>query len=201
MLRDPSHPAENLANSITHDVSARYMDKVFSKGGYDIATDPLHNCILSLRDNKASGPTRGEVADIRLLGRGVNFYDVQIYKIAHIMGIHFRAGESVHAKRCGSVITCVLQGRSYYGWVKRFLKIRGDSAPGFASVRWFSRPVYPHNNFLVVRVGSDGSLVEQRFGSVVSITRIEPSRVIVESPLGPVMRDYYMMRDSGYDKF
>ena len=98
------------------------------------------------------------------------------------MGVHFRAGESLYNKRCGSVINCVLQGCSYYGWVKRFLGIRGSLSPGFASVRWFGTSAYPHNNFLVVRVGPDGSAVDRRFGSVISITQIEPSRVIVENP-------------------
>ncbi len=101
--------------------------------------------------------------------------------------------------RCGSVVTCTMSdGFSYYGRVERFLKIDGNKT-GFASVKWFSKPVYPHGTPLVVRVEDDGSDVEDEFGSVIRLTQIEPSRVIVEHPEQPG-GEFHVMRDSGYDK-
>ena len=78
----------------------------------------------------------------------------------------------------------------------RFLKIEDDDSPGYASVRWFSKPTYPHNVPLVVCVRDDGGEVDFMFTSIIPLTSIEPSRVIVEND-GDV---FYMMRDSGYDR-
>ena len=70
-------------------------------------------------------------------------------------------------------------GRSYYARVVRFLKIDEDDSPGFASVRWFSKPTYPHNSPLVVCVRDDGDEVDFEFTSIIPLTSIEPSRVMV----------------------
>ena len=88
-------------------------------------------------------------------------------------------------------------GRSYYARVVRFFKIDEDDSPGFASVRWFSKPTYPHNSPLVVCVRDDGDEVDFEFTSIIPLTSIEPSRVMVEDCGGD---EYYMMRDSGYDR-
>ena len=100
--------------------------------------------------------------------------------------------------RCGSVVTCVMDGQSYYGRVTRFLRVEGDGCPGYASIEWFSKPVYPASTPMVVRVNEDGSGVEAEYGRVIKITSIDPSRVIVEYD-STVPNTYYMMRDSGYD--
>lgn len=133
-----------------------------------------------------------------MLGCVADRWSVSAYRIAHIMGIHFRAGEWGCSPRCGSVITCKLEGVSYYGRVDTFLKIDGNPCPGFAVVTWFGKPVYPHGVPLVVHVDDDGSDVESQFGSVIHITQIDPSRVMVETGTGE--RDpVFVMRDSGYD--
>ena len=209
LVRDASHPEAHLANSVTKDVSARYMKLVVDRNHevYTVAKDPHHNCFLSQPDIRFDCPTRKEISDLRQLGVAADCLSMAAFKAAHIMGVHFSAGERVWGQRCGSVFTCVMKtrqvrARSYYGRVIRFLTVDGDdTCPGYASVKWFGRPVYPHDNFLVVRVGCDGSAVERTFGSVIRITQIQPSRVIVESPLGPVEKDFYMMRDSGYDTY
>ena len=62
---------------------------------------------------------------------------VHAFKIAHVMGVHFSAGEWGSFPRCGSVVTCVINRRSVYGRVSRFLRVEGDDCPGYAVVEWF----------------------------------------------------------------
>ena len=114
------------------------------------------------------------------------------------MGIQFRSGEWGKKPRCGSVITTVHAGaKSLYARVECFVKVRGELSPGYAIVKWFSEPRYPFVIPLVVSVKDDGSVLDDRLGSVVRITDIDPSRVMIDSD-----RDndcHFMMRDSGYD--
>ena len=130
---------------------------------------------------------------------GSRFYDafdLCVYNVAWIMGRHFRAGEWGAYPRCGSVITCVMNGRSLYARVMKFLKVEGDSCPGYASVEWFSEPTYV--NRLSPKVTLDGSLIEEELGSnIIPITQIDPSVVSVEPVCGT--DEYFMIRDSGYD--
>ena len=116
-----------------------------------------------------------------------------------ILGKQFRAGEwNNGSSRCGSVVTCVVNGRSLYARVVRFLKsdVSGDSYPGYASVRWFSEPTY--DNPLCPKVTLDGADIEREVGgNVLRITQIDPSQVAVERVGDGSF--YYMIRDSGYD--
>jgi len=110
-----------------------------------------------------------------------------------------KSGEWGNTPRCGSVITCVIRGRSLYARVKRFLKVDND-CPGYASVDWFSAPTYLFDDLipLGVCVTEDGSEVLREVGSsVIPITRIDPSPVIAERDLANGR--FLMMRDSGYD--
>jgi len=167
---------------------------------YDINTDYRHLCAISVsrRDRKFLGLTRNELGELRYLGCDADCLSISAYKIAYIMGVHFRAGEWNQRPFCGSVVTCTLEGHSYYARVVTFLKVDDDECPGYALVRWFSKPVYPFDVPLVVRVGGDGRAVGTEFGSVIRITQIEPSRVIVEPALQADI--FYMMRDAGYDR-
>ena len=169
------------------------------KEEYDIVRDPHHQCYLSLPDRKWR-PSREVIADLRMLGCVVDRSSVTAYKIAHVMGIHFRAGEWGCFPRCGSVFTCKLGGTSYYGRVTRFLQVDGcaGSSPEFAVVRWFGKPSYPHGVPLVVHVHDDGSDVDALFGSVIRLTQMDPSRVMVEHS-NDMGEGFYVMRDSGYD--
>ena len=87
--------------------------------------------------------TRNEIADLRMCGCVLDCLSVTSYHIARIMGVHFRTGKWGTGKsRCGSVITTVIEGRSLYARVHRFLMVEGDECPGYASVSWFSEPHY-----------------------------------------------------------
>ena len=143
-------------------------------------------------------PTPQQLADLRLLGCDVGCLSITAYHIAHIMGIHFRCNEwDTSAKRCGSVITCVVGGRSLYARVHAFVSVYDNNEPGYALVGWFGEPEYPlRGTPLVVRVSEDGTDLDASIGCAIKITSIDPSRVTVECTTNDL---YYMMRDSGYD--
>ena len=192
-MRDNSHPEANLANSASQDVASRYLDLAESE--YQVFRRPRHFCVLSVPKVQQFA-TKEELADLRWMGVEVDSFNIKFYAVAHVMGVHFRAGEWGMHPRCGSIITCVMKGESFYARVESFLQVTGCDCPGFASVTWFGRPEYPSGTPLVVKVNDDGSAIDAMFGSVVKITEIDPSRVMVEDEHSG---DYYVMRDSGYD--
>ena len=125
---------------------------------------------------------------------------------ATIGGKNFSAGEKLLAgRRCGSVVTSVIAGRSMYGLVKQFVRVvcgclRFDD---FAIVTWFPRPTYPDGDPLTVRIDLDG-IVDVNYVTgvhtgfdVVSLYDIQPSRVSVE--LDPRHNCMFMMRMEGTD--
>ncbi len=140
-----------------------------------------------------------ELADLRILGVDVeDNLSITVYNIAHILGKHFRSGEWGQ-RRCGSVITCVMAGRSVYANVHRFFKVDGDDSPGYASVTWFGAPNYPaFPNPILVRCREvDPDRLADAYGCVVAITQIDPTQVMVEREEDHVF--CWMIRDSGYD--
>ena len=150
-------------------------------------------------------PTRQELADLRLQGVEVTPLSVSQFSAAYILNVHFKAGEWVKAadwgneecSRCGSVVTCVISGRSLYARVLSFLQVDDDDCPGYASVEWFSEPSYIFDDAipLGVRVKLDGNNIDSEVGSIIRITQIDPCPVMVEKDGD----SYYMMRDIGYD--
>ena len=190
----------HLANSVAIDIAAGYMNLLRAGIHYDITKANVHNCYLEqrLRDVAIS---RREVGDLRMRGLGVDAMDVDAYAVAYILGTHFRAGRwggrQHNSRTCSSVFTCVVAGRSLYGYVRKFLKTDSGDCPGYASVGWFGRPMYPcGSNRLEVVVSRDGSEIYREIGScIIPITLIDPSMVVVE-PDGVNLR---VMRMSGYD--
>ena len=177
LVKNAYHAEANLARSVNINVAAHFMG--LGEAKYKISADPLHRCVLSSAC-KAVFPTSLELADLRLLGCCVDGLSVSAYKICHVLGQHFRAGEWGCHPRCGSVVTCVIDGRSLYARVNKFLSVDGDSCAGYASVSWFGEPEYPLGNPLVVRVTIAGTTLDQELGCIIRITDIDPSQVIVE---------------------
>ena len=120
---------------------------------------------------------------------------------ASIGGKRFTARESLlPGKRCGSVVTRIVSGRSVYGLVKQFLRVMCGchSFQEVAVVEWFPLPTYPDGDPLTVKIdlcGVDVNNVGVR--TVVSLLDIQPSRVLVG-----IDQQYdcmYMMRMEGTD--
>lgn len=196
LVRDMFRAEKNLAKSITVD-SAVHFYSLKQTDAYSVYSDPNHFCFL--RSEFDVEVTVGELHDLQYLGCPVTHGEqVRGFNIAMILGKHFRAGEWGEGKnvRCGSVVTCVINGRSLYARVLKFLKVDDDIFSGYASVRWFSAPTYV--NPLCPRVTLDGSDIEREMGvNVLRISQIEPCQVSVERSVGGDV--FYMIRDSGYD--
>lgn len=123
--------------------------------------------------------------------------EINAFATACIMGVHFRAGQWGRYPTCSSVITCVVNARSVYGYVNKFLQIENDNCPGYASVTWFGIPQYPlGSNRLEVVVSCDGSVLDREIGCILKVTQIDPSPVVIE----PDGDNYRMMRQSGFDR-
>ena len=196
-MRNGRNPVSVLANAYVIDTAAAYLH-LFDTGleRYDATKSPLHNCVLQ-REVRNAVFTRVEMGDLRMRGLSVDPARMKGYAVAFIMGVYFKAGEWGKRPTCSSVITCVINGRSIYGRVTKFLTIDGDSCPGYASVCWFGAPHYPlGDNRLEVVVSDDGRAVTREVGCIVRITQIDPSPVVVE-PDGS--NKFRMMRVSGYD--
>jgi hypothetical protein len=183
---------------VATDIAAGYMN-LFRQGiRYDFLQADVHTCTLARRI-KHVACSREEVGDLRMRGLGVDAMDIDVYAKANILGTHFHAGQwgRPHSRTCSSVITCVIGGRSVYGYVRKFLKVDGVDSPGYASVSWFGPPQYPcGSNRLEVVVSRDGTYTSRAVGScIIPITQIDPSMIVVE----PVGANYRMMRQTGYD--
>ena len=195
LCRNPECPEVSLSHAVSHDVSSRFLNLAEEEQKYDVNMDLHHNCVLS-SSMRHFIPTRKQLGDLRYIGCDVGCLTVTGYSVAHIMGVQFRAGEWGQSPRCGSVITCVVGGRSLYARVDAFVRVDGEEGPGYALVQWFGQPEYPEGTPLVVRVPLDGSEFDDDLLCVVRITSIDPSRVMFEMTTHDKC---YMMRDSGYD--
>ena len=183
----------NLSRNIAVDAACAF-DRLDS---YVTTEYDCHACVLS-GERTHGRVTQEEFNELMHIGCPVDdIFDVSVCRIARIMGYHFRSGEWGCYPRCGSVFTMVLNGRSVYGRVEKFMRVTGDPCPGYASVSWFSGPT--DSNFLCPKVNSNaGEAIQREVNAcVVRITQIDPAQVSVESV--PGSNDYFMIRDSGYD--
>ena len=202
-MRDPHRPSINLANSTGQDVSARFSNFVKAPL-YDISKDPAHTCCVSGMKYIFS-PPRQLIGDLRLLRSRVFDRNSCIgYPAASIMGTKFNAGEWPQYPRCGSVITCLMGAlepggaRSLFARVNDFFQVVDDDNFGYASVTWFSEPVYIYpDNPLGARCREDGSVLDRAYGNVVKLSQIDPTPIMVERDT--ITDTYIMIRDSGYN--
>lgn len=180
------------------DTTTAYLELSKDKE-YNVTIDNHHKCALTGVVNCLI--SEDELCDLRVLGVDAEVLSVTVYSTAHIMGTHFKSGEWGKWPRCGSVITCVMEGRSLYGYVIKFLSVDSNASPGFASVVWLGAPSYPFDTPLVVRVSlngvdENGYRLMDTYGRIIPITQIDPSPVVVETADD---ENYFMMRLSGYD--
>ena len=105
---------------------------------------------------------------------------------ATVCGKRFHSGELLRVgKRCGSVVTSVVGGRSRYGLVRKFFRVfcLCRRVYDYSVVAWLPYPIYPDGNPLtvIINVGVRGVNYYLRGeGSVLSLDNIQPSRVLVE---------------------
>lgn len=122
---------------------------------------------------------------------------------ATIGGKRFNAGERLlRGRRCGSVITAVIGGRSVYGIVKKFNRVFCSCrrVHDFAVVTWFPRPTYPDGDPLTVKIELAGVVDVNNINtvSVIALNDIQPSRVLVE--INTENHYMFVMRMEGLDR-
>ena len=187
-----------MANNTSQTDTANYFS-LCEEDMYELDSADYHRCVLTMAGPRNVVLSEGELVDLHVFGVEVeDVWSITVFHIAHILGKHFRADEWGQ-RRCGSVITAVLAGRSVYARVNRFIKVDGDDGAGYASVTWFGAPEYPaHPNPILVRCREDDpDRLVDAYGCIVSIEDIDPSQVMVEREEDHVY--CWMMRDSGYD--
>ena len=123
----------------------------------------------------------------------------EVHKRAKICGVEFTAGESIRGVkrsgddkmlRCGSIITLVSGGRSFYAWVIRFLSF---DKIHLAHVRWLPIPEYPCDYPVVVLLRNNGP--KPHLSCTVNLIDIDPSQVAILHE-----NTYcYAMRLTGFD--
>ena len=120
---------------------------------------------------------------------------VREFRLGRVLSVQFRAGEWGH-RRCGSVVTTVVTGRSRYCIIEKFLAVREKL---FARVEWLSPPTYPYAPYrLVVRVRRLAPAQQRRHNCVLSLNDIQPCNVAVLPEADGV--HFLMMRDKGVDR-
>ena len=120
------------------------------------------------------------------------------------MGERFTAGEPLHGvkrsdwktRRCGSVITTVINGVSRYGVVQKFIANARLTRDMFAVLTWLAPPSYPYNNPCVVRL-KDDDICHEYLPRVISIFDIDPCSVCLERSV--VESCFYVLRTHGTD--
>ena len=194
-MRNAKNPSTVLANAVAIDLAASYIELCSSLSKYDVKKAFHHTCVLSQKVHGTQLISLSEMGDLRMFGLAVDPLSVECFSVAFIMGAHFHAGQW-GKQTCSSVFTIVINGRSLYGRINKFLSLGGDTCPGYASVTWFGEPDYPlGDNKLRVVVSGDGSSIKREVGCVIRITQIDPCLVVVE----PDGLNYRMMRQDGYD--
>ena len=104
-----------------------------------------------------------------------------------MMGQRFTAGEPLfgvrqsnwETRRCGSVITSVIDGMSHYGLVENFVENPCLTDMQFAVMQWFACPHYPYENPCVTCLRDDDECHDS-LPRLLSIFDIDPCGVCVE---------------------
>lgn len=192
LVRNTSQPLASLANSLQMDIATRLIS--FTEQPDSEFEERTPTCVLYLRNGLWTILSVREKFDLGMLGV-TSFVSVRAFKIARILGVHFRSGEWGR-RRCGSVVTTLHGGQSRYCVVDKFLCVQGKS---FARVVWLSKPKYPYSpNRLVVRVRMLSRRQQLTHSCVIPVDKVEPCSVTVLPDIDDV--HFFMLRDKGYDR-
>jgi len=188
MVKHGVQPLSSLANHVELDFLTR-LDSLSSS-----ATEvERERCSVSVRIRCHELSDR-EKRDMEFLGV-TSFRDSKVFKVATILGVHFRCGEW-GCRRCGSVITTIYRGVSRYCIVKAFVQVQGKV---YALVTWLSPPIYPYPPFkIVVKVTMLTPAQQGLHRSVISVDKIDPCTVGVIPHEDGV--HFYMLRNKGTDR-
>ena len=121
LIRNGYQADIHLANSVAIDIAASYLELCKTGIKYDVHKAPQHTCFLS-QPLKHVTITRQEIGDLRMCGCAFeDALSIDVFSTAHVLGVHFHAGQWGKRPTCSSVFTCVANGRSVYGYVNRYI--------------------------------------------------------------------------------
>ena len=190
LVKHTTAPLASVANNVELDIQAR-LELASKKTLSDFQDTPAESLSVTISLYRLS---QREKDAMRAMGITC-FRDFKAFKVAKILGVHFRSGQWA-CRRCNSVITTIYRGISRYCIVNAFLLIQ-DKA--YASVTWLSTPIYPCLPFkIVVKVRLMTPAHQLLYRSVISVDRIEPCTMSVLPASDGV--HFYMMRDKGIDR-
>ena len=190
MVKHPAQPLSSLANHVELDILARIESLSRGDVGGVVRPDLLE---LTVR-TRGYMLSKREKDGMNMLGV-TSFRGYKVFKVAKLLGVHFRCGEWGR-RRCGSVITTIYRGISRYCIVNAFVQVQGKT---YASVTWLSVPTYPYPPFkIVVKVRMLPLEQENLFRGVISVDKIDPCTVGVIPDEDGV--HFYMLRDKGTDR-
>ena len=186
-VRSTAHPLSSLANHTELDIVSKLH--AFSVDEADHSRPKEISLTVAIKRYVLSDNERNDL----LMFQHTSFCQLKAFRVAKVLGVHFRAGEWGQ-RRCGSVITTIKGQVSRYCIVNRFLELEGQT---YASVTWLSPPTYPCFPFkLVVRVRM--LTPQQQRQCILPVDRIVPTTVAVLPHDDGV--HYYMLRDKGTDR-
>ena len=105
----------NGAGNLDRDFVCRKFEEVVESQWW-YTQKKMTKCRLSTRES----------IDLDILGIS-NMEDARSFKVIHILGVHFKAGEW-GKKSCGSVITTIYNGRSRYCVVDKFIQVQNNNS-------------------------------------------------------------------------
>ena len=188
-VKNTNHPLASLSASHILNASARFADWADGTAG---SAKPDCAC-----QGKGTGwmPEGDVLAELLMLigCTCCSIVNLQVHTTTHptarVLGRRFTAGEPLtgksfqhyHNPRCGSVITSILRGTSYYGRVTRFFTsgCRRQELRSFACVDWLAAPVYPDDDPLTVVI--DTTKAAPKFlPLVLPLECIYPAQILFE---------------------
>lgn len=187
MVNHTAQPLSSLANHVELNIRT-WMKTLTTKvldRDVDIAVSVRsRGCVLSDKQRVA----------LEFLGV-TSFRDVKFFRVAKILGVHFRCGDW-GGRRCGSVITTIYRGVSRYCIVDSFVMVQDNT---YACVTWLSPPIYPCPPFkIVVKVRLLTPLEADVHRCVIPADKIDPTTVGVLPDSDGI--HYFMLREKGIDR-
>ena len=188
-VKNKHHPMASVASTHLRDASARRAEWADGSLRY---TSPKCRCTGVGRAWSPDGALLAElILAIRCGCCAIEAlqYRVMAYRTANVLGTRFTAAEPLTGvrrpqyqnRRCGSVITAVIYGRSQYGFVEHFITCSCAKVPRvhYAIVKWFAAPEYPDGDPLLVRVDMEATPADH-LPRLLPLARIDPSRILTE---------------------
>ena len=143
LTANKKYPFRSLANALVRDATARYYR--WRRGQPASASEGIKTELCGTATPYILVHSISRQINLRC-GCRVNNCSIFSHSKAVIGGKRFVPGEPlIPGQRCGSVIIRVVGGRTFYGLVKRFVRVICDCVRvrDFVVVTWFPRPVYP----------------------------------------------------------